>query len=149
MIVFADTNVLLDVLAKREPFYCAAANIWSLAERGEIEAHISAISFNNIYYVVRKAEDKTKADQAIRLLRDVFRVVAPDEQIINQAIDSDFDDFEDAIQFHSAARAKAEYLVTRNPDDFPNAGVIVLTPEELLAVLTARDEDPDRGKTGK
>lgn len=134
MKVFVDTNVLLDVLTHRDGFYDASARIWSLAERGEIEAFISAISFNNVYYITRKARDKPTADIAMRLLRDVFDSVAPDGRIVNQAIDSDFNDFEDALQFHSAARCQADYLVTRNPGDFPSTRPAVLTPEEFLAL---------------
>jgi len=138
MKVFVDTNVLLDVLAHREPFYSASARIWSLAERGEVGAYISAISFNNVYYIVRKAEDKATAERAMRLLRDVFDSVAPDGKVINQAIDSAFCDFEDAVQFHSAIRAKAQFLITRNPGDFPRSKLSVVTPEEFLALWADR-----------
>ena len=85
MIVLVDTNVLLDVLIRREPHYRASAYVWTLAERGDITAFISAISFNNIYYIVRKAESKTKAEKVLKLLRDTFDSVAPDAKIINQA----------------------------------------------------------------
>lgn len=132
MTVFVDTNILLDVLAEREPFYNASAEIWSLAERHELRACVSAISFNNVYYVIRKAEGKTKADKAMRLIRDVFEIVAPDAQIINQAIDSGADDFEDAVQFHSAIRAKARCVITRNPGDYPKSELAVLTPHEFF-----------------
>lgn len=134
MRVLVDTNVLLDVLARREPFYAAAAEIWSLAERGEIHAVVSAISFNNVYYVIRRAEGRAKAERAMRLIRDVFESVPPDGQLINQAIDGGLDDFEDAIQFHSAVRAKAAGLVTRNPDHFPKSDLPILSPEEFLAL---------------
>jgi len=134
MRVFVDTNVLLDVLAHREPFYDASAQVWSLAELGEVTAYISAISFNNVYYIVRKVEDKATADRAMRLLRDVFDSVAPDSKVINQAIDSQFGDFEDAVQFHSATRAKAQFLITRNPRDFPRSKLPVVTPEEFLVI---------------
>ena len=138
MRVFVDTNVLLDVLAHREPFYRASAQVWSLAELGEVEAYISAISFNNVYYIVRKAEDKARADKAMRLLRDVFDSVAPDTKVINQAIDSDCGDFEDAVQFHSAVRARAQFLITRNPGDFPRTKLPIVTPEEFLAAWEGR-----------
>jgi predicted nucleic acid-binding protein len=131
--ILVDTNVLLDVLAHREPFYAAAAAIWSLAERGEVRAVVSAISFNNVYYIVRRAEGRAKAEKAMRLIRDVFESVPPDGQIINQAIDAGMDDFEDAVQFHSAIRAKTVYLVTRNPNHFPKSELPILTPEEFLA----------------
>jgi predicted nucleic acid-binding protein len=133
MRVFVDTNVLLDVLARRDEFYDPSARIWTLAERGEIEAFISAISFNHVYYIIRKARDKTTADTAMKLLRDVFDSVAPDTRIVNQAIDSEFGDFEDALQFHSAVRCHADHIITRNPGDFPTTKPAVLTPEEFLA----------------
>lgn len=139
MRVFVDTNVLLDVLAHREPFYRASAQVWSLAELGEIEAYISAISLNNVYYIVRKAEGKAKADRAMRLLRDVFDSVAPDSKVINQAIDSGCADFEDGEQFHSAIRAKARFLITRNLGGFPRSKLPIVTPEEFLAVWADRE----------
>lgn len=134
MSVLVDTNVLLDVLGHREPHYQASAGVWTLAERGEISAFISAISFNNVYYIIRKAESKAAADTALRLLRDVFEPVAPDAKVINQAIGSDCDDFEDAVQFHSAVRVGAQYLITRNPGDFPVTSVAIVTPEEFLSI---------------
>jgi predicted nucleic acid-binding protein len=137
MKIFLDTNILLDVLAKREPFYPASAEIWSLAESGTVQGCISAISFNNVYYVVRKTAGKYKADQALHILRDIFAPVAPDTLILNQAIDSTMDDFEDAIQIHSAIRAGAEFLITRNPGHFAKVKInmAISTPDEFLAVL--------------
>jgi predicted nucleic acid-binding protein len=135
MRVFVDTNVLLDVLARREPFYADAARIWSLAERGKIEALVSAISFNNIYYVVRRASNRKSADKALQLMRDVFTPVPLSVQILSQAIDAGFDDFEDAIQFHSAIHAEADCLVTRDADHFPATDLPVLAPAGFLASL--------------
>ena len=138
MRLFLDTNVLLDVLGRREPFFQAAARVWSLAERGELEAYVSAISFNNVYYIVRKAGGKEKADEALRILRDVFAIVAPDAKIINQAMDSEMTDFEDALQFYSAVRAKATHLLTRDADAFPTSHLQVLSPDEFIAALQER-----------
>jgi predicted nucleic acid-binding protein len=137
---FLDTNVLLDVLAKREPFYAASAEVWSLAESGTIQGCISAISFNNIYYVVRKTAGKHNADKALRILRDIFVPVAPDSLILNQAIDSTMNDFEDAIQFHSAIRAGADCLITRDPGHFKEVAtdMAISTPDEFLAVWHQR-----------
>lgn len=132
MTVLIDTNILLDVLARREPHYQSSAQIWSLAERDELTAYISAISFNNIYYILRKASNKTTANNALKMIRDVFESIAPDIKIINQAIDSECDDFEDAIQYHSAIRIQAQTLITRNPNDFPTSPLPIATPEEFL-----------------
>lgn len=128
------TNVLLDVLAARKPFYSEAVRIWTLAEADQLDAWVAAISFSNCYYLVRKHAGQRSAEKAIRLLRDVFTPVDLTARILSQAIDAGFHDFEDAIQFHSAVHAKAEYIITRNPDHFPRAPLAVLTPAEFLAL---------------
>ena len=133
MDVFVDTNVLLDVLAEREPFYGASLRVWTLAEEGTIRGLVSAISFNNLYYIVRKLADRRTASRAMRLLRGTFVPVALGPQILNQAIDSGFRDLEDAIQFFSAVQAGATCLVTRNPRHFPAGQIPIQTPAAFLA----------------
>jgi predicted nucleic acid-binding protein len=130
-----DTNLLLDVLAERKPFYPSAARVWSLCETGQCEGLVSAISFNNVFYIVRRARNADLARRALILMRDVFGSVAPDQQILNQAIDSDIADFEDAIQFFSAQRAGADYLLTRNAADFPKTRLPIMAPDEFLILL--------------
>jgi hypothetical protein len=116
-------------------FYAAAARVWTLAETGACEGLVSAISFNNFFYIVRKARDPATARRALVLLRDVFASVAPDQRILNQAIDSDIPDFEDAIQFYSALHAGADYLLARNVGDFPAGILPILSPDEFLALI--------------
>lgn len=135
MDVFIDTNVLIDVLAKRDPFYGSSAQVWSLAENGSIHGLISAISFNNIYYVVRKLRNRKTAERMMILMRDAFDVTALDKQILGQAIDAGFKDFEDAIQYMSALHAGVDCLVSRNPKDFPRKDLPVVSPEEFIASL--------------
>ena len=135
MDVFIDTNVLIDVLAKRDPFYGSSAQVWSLAENGSIHGLISAISFNNIYYVVRKLKNRKTAERMMVLMRNAFDVTALDKQILGQAIDAGFKDFEDAIQYVSALHAGVDCLVSRNPRDFPRKDLPVLSPEEFIASL--------------
>ena len=135
MRVFIDTNVLLDVLAKRKLFYENAAQIWNLAESGKIEALISVISFNNIYYVVRRVSDRKTAEQALQLMRNVFVAVPLTVQILSQAMDAGFSDFEEAIQFHSAVHAGAARIITRDVDHFPIADIPAISPAAFLAAL--------------
>jgi predicted nucleic acid-binding protein len=135
MRIFVDANLLLDVLARREPFYAAAARIWTMAETGACEALVSAISFNNVFYILRKARDAATARRALILLRDVFASVAPDQRVLNQAIDSDILDFEDAIQLYSALHAHADFLLTRNVSDFPAGILPILAPDEFLTLI--------------
>ena len=132
--VFVDTNVLLDVLRHREDFCEASAEIWSLVETGQLAGGISAISFNNVYYIIRRLADHVTAEKSLVLLRDTFEVVSCDQQILNQAIDSGFKDFEDAIQFFSAVRLGADYLLSRNVKDFPPDSMPVMTPEAYLSI---------------
>jgi predicted nucleic acid-binding protein len=131
--VFFDTNVVLDVLLRRAPHYDDSVQVWGLAEKGRIEGSVSALSFSNIYYVVRKALGARAAQSVLRAVRDVFQVAACDEQVILQAVDSGLSDFEDAVQFFSAVRIGASCIVTRNSDHFPKGDLPVLTPAEFLA----------------
>ena len=133
MKVFVDTNVLLDVLGRREPFYADSAKVWTLAETGQVEGFASTLSLPNLFYVLRRAEGQKVARKAVGVLRDIFSLVPLDAQITNQAIDSDIQDFEDAIQFFSALRCGAAALVTRNTKDFPGGDVAIQTPGEFLA----------------
>lgn len=133
MNVFLDTNVLLDVLTERKGFYRDSFRLWTLAEQGKIRAMVSVISFSNIYYIARKVAGRRTADRLLRMVRDTFTPVAFDEQILNQAIDAELRDFEDAIQFFTALRAGADTIVTRNPRHFPTGDIPVQTPAEFLA----------------
>jgi predicted nucleic acid-binding protein len=132
MRVFVDTNVLLDVLGKRLPFYDDAAAIWTLAERQQIDAIISAISFTNIFYIVRKLESGKAAMKALRQLRQVFSIAACDETVIDEALQSELADFEDAVQLITALHSQATCLVTRNPKHFSNDSLPILTPNEFI-----------------
>jgi predicted nucleic acid-binding protein len=136
--VFFDTNVLLDVLAERRPFYEDSVRAWSLAETGKVRGLVSAITCANLFYILRKSGGQVAARRGLRLARSVFSVVPCDEAIVDQAIEADVPDFEDAIQLHSAARCGAEYIVTRNLGHFAKSGIPVLSPRDFLTVYLRR-----------
>lgn len=136
MNVFIDTNVLLDVMLERRGFYRDSLAVWSLAEQGGVTGQISVISFNNIYYIVRKVGGRKTADRVLAMLRDVFTPITLDGKILNRAIDAGFADFEDAIQYHSALHADASCIISRNPNHFPQSDLPVLSPAEFLAVYS-------------
>ncbi len=134
MKVFFDTNILIDVLANRQPFYEDSAALWTLSERRTITGLVSVLTFTNTFYIVRRLTDLKTARRALTLLRDAFTPVACDGEIIHQAIASRFGDFEDAVQYLSAIQIGADCLVTRNVSHFPDDGDCpVLTPTEFLA----------------
>lgn len=132
--IFVDTNILLDVFAKRQSHYSKGMAVWSLVETSEVEGFVSAISYNNVYYVLNNAKNAEVARKAMVIIRDLFTTVPLDEKIINMAIDSDFADFEDAIQYFSAARCDVDCIITRNKKDFKLSDVSVLSPEEFLSI---------------
>ncbi len=138
MNVFVDTNILLDVLARREPFYADSARIWTLAETGQVTGFASTLSLPNLLYLLRRAKSRPTARKTIGILRDIFSLVPLDVQITNQAIDSDIADFEDAIEYFSALRAGAHALLTRNPGDFSHHDVAIQTPVEFPATHFAQ-----------
>jgi predicted nucleic acid-binding protein len=133
MKVFLDTNILLDVLARREPFYEPAARLWTLVEGGNLTGLVSVLSLPNLYYILRRQKNVSSARKAVALLRDIFTLVPLDVQILNQGLDSDISDFEDALQYFAAQRAGASVLITRNAKDFPDHPLPIQAPEAFLA----------------
>ena len=132
MNVFLDTNVLLDVLGQREPFLAEAGRIWGLAEQGRFVGYISALSFPNVFYVVRKAGGGFKGRQAVHMMSKFFVTVPLDQDVLGQALHSTITDYEDAIQVFSARKARAQCLVTRNTGHFPQGDLPILTPAAFL-----------------
>jgi len=133
--IFIDTDILLDVLAERKAFYPASSRLWTLAEKRKIGAFISAISFNNIFYIVRKIAGKERAKEALYILRDIFQIVPVERDIISRALEAPMDDFEDAIQYFCARKIKANYIITRNTQDFPFPKPIPLKADEFMVLL--------------
>ena len=131
--VLLDTNVLLDILLKRHPFYAAAAKLWLKVESGEIEGLVTLPSLGTVFYLVRKGADVNSARQAVHTICRVLQIADGPSEAGRMALRSRMSDFEDAIQYAVAVLAGADCLVTRNPSDFPRRGKVpVLTPDEFL-----------------
>jgi predicted nucleic acid-binding protein len=131
--VFLDTNVVLDVFARRQPFYADSARVWALAERGKVRGLVSALSMANLYYVVRRLSSRAAAMEMLKAMRGCVALTPCDAPVLNLAIDAGFADFEDAVQYFSARAAAADVLVTRNTDHFPGADPPAMTPTAFLA----------------
>lgn len=137
MKILVDTNVLLDVLCERPPFYGDSAAIWTMAEQGQLTAFIAAVSVTNIYYIVRRLADHRKAMKAIVQLRDIFTLASCDAHVLNQAMNARIPDFEDAVQYFTAIHAGADMIITRNVKHFPKGSIPAATPQEFLASLSS------------
>lgn len=130
--VFVNTDIIYDVLANREPFYSSAAKLLSLADEGRITITVSALSFVNIHYLISKQLTSEKAKQVLRTFRVLIQIAPIDEKIIDLALNSDFKDFEDAIQYYCALESECQVLLTRNLKDFKTAKIPVMTAKDYI-----------------
>ena len=130
--IFADTDVCIDLLSNRKPFNAAAEKLFSLADIGKIEVYVSSLSFANIDYVLRSQYSGHDSQQIIAKFKTLVSVLPVDSKTIDLAIASDFNDFEEAIQYYSAIENGITVLVTRNIRDYKNATIKVVTPETFL-----------------
>jgi len=133
--IFIDSDIILDVLSKREPFYNSAAILFSLIEKGRIKGYSSSIIFSNVHYVLRKRISKDNTITSLKYLKSLLEVLPVDKRAIESALDSEFDDFEDAIQYFCAEQNGINYFITRNKIDYEKAQINILTAKEFLSML--------------
>ena len=134
MRVLLDANVVLDVLANREPFVSDAAAILSLVESRKLEGFVAAHTVTTMFYFLRRDLGGDRARDVLMDLLRVIEVVRVDQDRIFQALAMDWDDFEGGVQASCAAKVEADYLVTRDKKGFRGSHVPVLSPAEFLAL---------------
>ena len=140
--IFIDTNVIIDFLADRNPFSEHAAILFQLAKEKKIKIFISAISFNNTYYILRKVTSHKKALNLISDIEDIVGIQETNRKIIRKAIKSNFNDFEDAIQYYSAIELGAiDIITTRDLKDFKRSELPVLSPETTVKLLMKENDN--------
>jgi predicted nucleic acid-binding protein len=134
--VFLDTNILIDFLSDRKPFSESAAQIISMSENGALNIYISAISFNNIFYILKSSTTNSKLMSLLSELEDIANIIPLDAEILRKSIQSGMKDFEDAIQLFSAMSLKnISVFITRNEKDFRQKLIPVMAPDEALRHL--------------
>ena len=133
--VFIDTDIILDVALAREPFFSASKIILAMAENNIIIGNISSNCIANIYYILRKSGGNSKARKFIANIVKYITVITIDHQNILGALKSKFSDFEAALQHSSAVGNQCEYIITRNIEDYKNAEIKVLLPEEFIRMF--------------
>ena len=133
MRLLIDANIVLDILQKREGLWKDSSLVWKLCETEQAEGFISALTFANLVYVMRKELDAEQVHDVLKKLQLIFRFADFSAADMEKAAEMKWDDYEDAIQAATAERITADFIVTRNVRDFKQSKVIAFTPAELIA----------------
>jgi predicted nucleic acid-binding protein len=133
--IFLDTNIVLDLLAYRMPFYTEAAKLFSLADKKQLKLSISALCIADSNYILSKQHPEMEVRKVLRNFKVLVNVLPLDEKISELALNSDFKDFEDAIQYFTAIENGQELIITRNQQDFKESKIPVMTAGEFIKTL--------------
>jgi len=130
--ILVDTNIVLDLLAKREEFIVEAQQLFTLSDKNEIELYVSSLTFANTYYILSQKMKLNDARKILRKFKVLVEVLPMDDKIIDLSLESDFKDFEDAIQYHTAIENEINIIITRNLKDFKTSRIPVLTAKNYI-----------------
>jgi predicted nucleic acid-binding protein len=130
--IFLDTNILLDLLAYRMPFYTDAAELFSLADKKKLTLSISSLCLADIHYILSKQNPWMQVRKILRNFKVLVNVLSLDDKITDLALNSEFRDFEDAIQYYTAIENEQELIITRNQADFKDSKLPIMTAGEFL-----------------
>lgn len=131
--VLIDTDVILDFFFDREPFSADASKILSLCEKGELKGFVTPVMISNVYYLLRKTAKHEKVIAHLKMLMNIIQVSMINKETILDALNSNFKDFEDALQNFSAQNEKEiNVIVSRNTRDYKSSTLSVMTPETYL-----------------
>lgn len=132
--LFLDTNIVIDLLDKRAPFYEDAVRLFSMAYKHELHLIVAPITYSTASYILQKNRKPEEVRILLANFRQLSHVATVDERVIDDAIASSFRDFEDAVQYYAALKAKADVIITRNGKDFELSKIPVMTTKEYLAM---------------
>lgn len=143
--IFLDTNVILDLLGERDPFYEEAAKLATLADNGKITLVVSPLSFATVNYILSKYESPQIAREKLRKFKILCELCNLDESIVDKGLNSSFTDFEDSLQYFSAVASDCKIIISRNSKDFKNSLIPVMTAAEYLSSLSNKRRSRDKG----
>lgn len=130
--VFVDTDIILDLLSHRQPFYSHAATLFSFADTNDLKVFVSSLSFANLNYILSRQYSAGYARKQLFKFKTLVTVLAVTDKVIELALSSDFKDFEDGLQYFTATENNIQTLLTRNLKDYKSAEITVLTAEQFL-----------------
>ncbi|RRO12280.1 type II toxin-antitoxin system VapC family toxin [Flavobacteriaceae bacterium 14752] len=133
--ILIDTNIVIDLLAKREKFYADAADLFSQADRKELILAISTLTFANTNYILSKLRSAKTSREILRKFKVMVELLNLDDKITELALsDESFTDFEDGLQYYTAIENEVDIIITRNKKDFKNSKLPVLSAKEFLSL---------------
>lgn len=130
--ILVDTNIVLDLLAERKEFITEAQELFTLSDKKELKLYVSSLTFTNTYYILSEKMKLSNARKILRKFKVLVEVLPMDDKVIDLSLESDFNDFEDAIQYHTAIENEIEIILTRNLKDFKTAKIPVLTAKNYI-----------------
>ena len=131
--VLIDTNIVLDILEKREPFYELSNEVLLCCASKKITGYIALHSISNIFYILRKHYSAGDRRRLILGILDFLQVANAKHENVRYALErNDFPNFEDCLQVECALENHVDYIITRNTDDFKNSSISTLTPADFL-----------------
>lgn len=133
--LFLDSDILLDLLLKRYPFYYYIQALLIESKKQDLKLHTSALAIANINYILAKEVGAAEARKKIKELIGIIKILSFEPNIIELAVDSRFLDIEDAFQYFIAESNKCDIILTRNIKDYKHATIPVLTAEQFLKQL--------------
>ena len=128
-----DTNIIVDLLTKREDFHVEAQELFSLADEDGVKLFISAMTFATTRYLISKYLNENEARKIMMRFKLLVKILPLEDDILELALASDFRDFEAAIQYHTALKNRLDIIITRNKKDFKTSRIPVLTAREYLS----------------
>ena len=133
--VFFDTNIMIDIIGRRQQFCAPSLQIMSLADRGMLRVCVSALSYATASYILSRNNKPMDVIRELAKFSKITIATPVDSGVIDSSLRSEFEDFEDAMQYFSAMRESVDYIVTRNKKDFKAASVPVFEPQEFIDYL--------------
>ncbi|MDR1703650.1 MAG: PIN domain-containing protein [Clostridiales bacterium] len=134
MKVLIDTNVILDIILKREPYFKDAERLTVLVEKGHMIGYITAAAVTDIFYIAsKKLQSKKDALEVMRKLFQTIRIAPVNEDNIHEALNLSWGDFEDAVEYSCGKSMFADYIITRDLEGFKMSSIKTLSPKDLLA----------------
>ena len=138
--LFVDSDVVIDFFTDREPHVNPASELFEQNEQGILKIYISAVSINNIYYIVRRFLGHNKTIEVVELLTEMTEIIGTTKSEIVQALRNEFSDYEDSVQYSSALTVQGlDAIITRNIKDYKNSKIAVMTPLNFLKMRQKND----------